>query len=151
MDKGLWIMKSSLQDSIDKAVVDTIECIKERRLKDSYIAINKRPKAMRSEKSQLISLSIRYHKNVIKQDNCWEWNAAKNESGYGVISYKSRTIGAHRASWLLHKGEIPNRLLVLHHCDNPPCSNPDHLFLGTHKDNSQDAMKKGRLKRNKNK
>ena len=57
-------------------------------------------------------------------------------------------VGVHRISWIIHKGPIPNALCVLHRCDNPPCVNPDHLFLGTQLDNIQDCIEKGRSRRN---
>jgi hypothetical protein len=68
---------------------------------------------------------------------------SKTDFGYGRFRLNKRTMHAHRASWFLFKGH-PGKWLVLHKCDNPPCVNPDHLFLGTHNDNVQDKIKKGR-------
>ena len=79
---------------------------------------------------------------------CWIWTAAKMRHGYGMIAVKwikRRAEGAHRASWVMANGPIPNKLHVLHKCDNRPCVNPSHLFLGTKKDNMIDAVKKGRV------
>lgn len=76
--------------------------------------------------------------------SCWEWKAAKDKDGYGVTSFNKKWIGAHRLAWILAKGEIPDGLCVCHHCDNPSCVNPSHLFLGTVKDNTQDMIRKGR-------
>lgn len=78
--------------------------------------------------------------------DCWEWIAGKCGAGYGAFWLNGRQVGAHRVSWELYKGPIPDSLYVLHKCDNPGCVNPAHLFLGTHSDNIQDAIKKGRLK-----
>jgi DNA-binding XRE family transcriptional regulator len=74
---------------------------------------------------------------------CWIWTAGKTR-GYGQIrGDEGKTVYAHRAAWFLEHGEWPPRLLC-HHCDNPPCVRPDHLFCGTHADNWHDAMAKGR-------
>lgn len=90
----------------------------------------------------------RFWSKVIKnKKGCWGWTASTTSWGYGKIFTGPSTknlLGAHVASWFLHKGEIPKDLNVLHTCDNPPCSNPKHLFLGTTKDNSEDMIKKGR-------
>lgn len=85
-----------------------------------------------------------FWEKVNKTKNCWEWIGAKTDFGYGMIKRKGRKVVMHRFSWELHKGKIPKGLFVLHKCDNPPCVNPDHLFLGTQKDNMQDMFKKGR-------
>ena len=76
---------------------------------------------------------------------CWEWCKARDERGYGFIYVNGCNVRTHRYSWEIHHGEIPVGLFVCHHCDNPRCVRPDHLFVGTHKDNMQDAKKKGRL------
>src|SRR5205814_1296462 len=78
---------------------------------------------------------------------CWQWTACLAQNGYGLFSYKRRVQGAHRASWQITNGLIPNNLHVLHRCDNRACVRPDHLFLGTHSDNMIDASVKNRCAR----
>src|SRR6266581_1151542 len=88
----------------------------------------------------LDNLFNRLSKNTSFGD-CWIWNGATHGNGYGWIhsGIKGQPISAHRASWLIHFGDIQDDLHILHKCDNPSCWNPDHLFLGTHDDNMKDA------------
>jgi hypothetical protein len=84
---------------------------------------------------------------LVVEGGCWEWQGSRNTFGYGRISRGSRGSGveaAHRVAWKLAHGPIPDGQYVLHRCDNPPCCNPEHLFLGSLKDNSDDMMSKGR-------
>ena len=79
-----------------------------------------------------------------KSEGCWTWHGTLNGHGYGQFYMQHKRFPAHRASWLLSFGDIPEGLFVLHRCDNPLCVRPDHLFLGTHKDNMRDMQNKGR-------
>lgn len=77
---------------------------------------------------------------------CWNWTGCVDECGYGLLggNGKSNCIRAHIGAWLLHYGPIPDGLLVCHACDNPGCQRLSHLWLGTHLDNSRDAVEKHR-------
>jgi hypothetical protein len=86
-----------------------------------------------------------FWKRVTKTESCWPWRGfAHKKTGYGRFNYLGGQYYAHRVSWLFSHGEIPIGLDVLHHCDNPPCVRPDHLFLGTQTDNNADRDAKGR-------
>lgn len=77
--------------------------------------------------------------------DCWTWTGQTNGRGYGQFYViRLRRVRAHRFSWLMSRGEIPAGLEVCHRCDNTRCVNPDHLFLGTHRDNHLDSVRKGR-------
>ncbi len=95
----------------------------------------------------------KYHEQVkirIKRDTtidsngCWNYNLNRDKAGYGMSSYRRQRLRIHRVSWIVFRGEIPKNSCVLHHCDNKSCCNPDHLFLGSHKENSEDMVKKNR-------
>lgn len=81
---------------------------------------------------------------VDMSSSCWEWTGSKNQRGYGVVSHDGRMQLCHRVVWQMRFEKIPDGIFVLHHCDNPGCVNPDHLFLGTHLDNMRDMDRKGR-------
>jgi hypothetical protein len=88
-----------------------------------------------------------FRKYVSVSPECWEWTGATDRWGYGKFHLKApsrRMILAHRASWIIHFGEIPPGMCVLHRCDNPRCVNPEHLFLGSVADNNRDMVSKGR-------
>lgn len=80
----------------------------------------------------------------IDETGCWLWAAGKTGQGYGAFAIDGRNRPAHRVSFELFKGKIPEGIFVCHKCDIPACVNPDHLFLGTHQDNMDDRSKKGR-------
>ncbi len=77
-------------------------------------------------------------------DNCWIWVGHRNKQGYGRLRVKRKDWVSHRYSWTIYNGDILSGLCILHRCDNPPCCNPDHLFIGTHQDNSKDMVIKKR-------
>jgi len=97
--------------------------------------------------------SIRFWRFVSKGDpnECWVWTGFRYKKGLAYGQFEEgtsppmrRTVRAHRYSWVLHNGEIPSGMQVLHRCDNPGCVNPNHLFLGTQKQNIEDMVRKGR-------
>ena len=87
--------------------------------------------------------------NRLGPDDCWLWTGSRKGGkwGYGQLGSRDRRLApesAHRVSWEIHHGSIPDGMKVLHRCDNPPCVNPNHLFLGTLRDNTQDMLIKRR-------
>jgi len=84
------------------------------------------------------------HPYNIELGRCWEWTGRLNPSGYGDYGSRSRHMFAHRLSWTISNGNIPDGFQILHSCDNRICVNPMHLFLGTNYDNVLDRERKGR-------
>ena len=99
---------------------------------------------MPSQYTPKLSKEDRFWSKVDKQGDCWIWTATRNSGGYGRARMKGRRYLTHRLVYMWLVGPIPDELHVLHRCDNPPCCNPDHLFLGTDMDNVHDAITKGR-------
>jgi hypothetical protein len=97
-----------------------------------------------------VSLEVRFWSKVRKLDGCWEWTGYRTKNGYGKIGLGERSKGvgsAHRVSWCIHYGQIPEGLIVMHRCDNPGCVNPEHLLLGTQYNNLADMRLKDRQAR----
>ena len=89
----------------------------------------------------------RFTSKIEKTDGCWIWKAgSRGKTGYGAFKINGKVIDSHRVSYALYKGEIPEKMYVCHTCDNRKCVNPEHLFLGTPKDNWQDGFDKGKIK-----
>jgi len=86
----------------------------------------------------------RIWEKIDKSSGCWLWKAGKNQNGYGLIRANGKERLAHRLAWELTNGPIPKGMCICHKCDNPACINPNHLFLGTQKDNIKDMDGKGR-------
>ena len=84
----------------------------------------------------------------VDENGCWVWNKGivRGRGGYGRLKFKGKWLRAHRASYMVFVGDFNSSLHVCHKCDNPPCVNPDHLFVGTAMDNIQDKINKGRAK-----
>jgi len=96
------------------------------------------------------------HKNIldhilgrtkINEEDCWIWQGGMSARRYGQLGWRNKLWRVHRLMWVLFYGAIPEGLFVCHHCDVPLCCNPEHLFLGTSKDNMRDAASKARMQR----
>jgi hypothetical protein len=105
----------------------------------------------RKSPSSKLPADVRFWSLVDKQESgCWMWKGATGPKGYGRFNEYPVNVSAHRFSWSLVNGPIPAGMFVCHRCDNPGCVNPDHLFLGTPKDNTQDMLSKQRQSRGEN-
>jgi len=95
-----------------------------------------------TEKTKFERMNNNFERYVVRKKGCWEWTGPKDSSGYALLSTSKRlgTNKAHRYSWSVANGKIPKKLLVRHLCNNPTCTNPNHLSIGTHQDNMNDCM-----------
>lgn len=88
-----------------------------------------------------------YKLKRVTKKGCWNFTGPISKGcGYGKVGFYGKVINAHRLSWILTNGDVPSGLIVCHKCDNRKCINPDHLFIGTYRDNTQDMIRKGRRK-----
>jgi hypothetical protein len=83
--------------------------------------------------------------NILGENDCWNWLGSKNKDGYGHVGRNKKNITASKYAWNITYGEIPDGMCVLHKCDNPTCVNPNHLYLGTRKQNSKDTKDRNRM------
>lgn len=120
--------------------------IRRRDWKCGPCSYGKRPSTNGPNPSAHSPVEGRFWSKVLKgtDQECWLWNASRIKDGYGKFSVSGVYQQSHRISWQLTNGPIPDGLCVLHRCDNPPCVNPNHLFLGTNLDNVRDMFAKGR-------
>lgn len=94
-----------------------------------------------------LTLKARFDVYTKRKPGCWEWIGYRDPNGYGRMDVGDRPMLAHRVSYLVHYGSIPDGMAVLHKCDEPKCVNPEHLFLGTQADNVRDMHAKGRARK----
>ena len=88
----------------------------------------------------------RFWNKVEKTDGCWLWIGSKSKRGYGYFEIKGKTFKSHRVAYEISIGKIPRDKYVCHHCDNPSCVRPEHLWIGTFEENNHDMMRKGRMR-----
>jgi len=108
-------------------------------------------KCNNSSKERFTCIFERMDRRVLKTDGCWGWSGSVDGHGYGTLSNRMGSKYSpeklHRVSYEKYFGKIPEGFYICHKCDNPICSNPDHLFIGTQKDNMKDCSRKGRLRK----
>ena len=104
------------------------------------------PLKTRSEIAENAALrEMFFHLNPCRPEHgCWMWPSYRDPKGYGCIIFDGFKFPVHRLSFKHYKGAIPKAMVVMHECDNPACFNPNHLYLGTQKENVHDMMRKGR-------
>lgn len=124
--------------------VQPISAVRLGRRKSCGCAHREAPQSTRFSETQARAAFWAKVTNLTK--SCWGWSASKDQCGYGTMQYHGVVQRAHRISWQIHHGAIPKGMRVLHKCDNPECTKPIHLFLGTQNDNMLDCSAKGRIR-----
>lgn len=111
------------------------------------ICTNCRCEFEKIDRSKQCSEQCRLLSRIKIENGCWIYTGPTNWHGYGKTTFKGKTERVHRISYLIFKGPLKKGKIVCHSCDNKLCINPEHLWLGTYKENMQDALKKGRMKK----
>lgn len=117
---------------------------KTRRASRTYCSLVCKANLRREHASASALMRILSHVRVAHSDECWEWAGHRLPHGYGLTSFDGKRTTAHRALYQAMNGRLDPSMLVCHHCDNPPCCNPAHLFVGSIGDNMRDMVAKGR-------
>lgn len=100
------------------------------------------------DRPERLKKTLNNRSSIEESTGCRIWYGTKTVGGYGTLTLNGSKVLVHRLTWILYKGDIPSNNDVCHECDNPSCININHLFVGTRKDNMQDAVNKGRIKAN---
>lgn len=141
MNQEKTLMLSPLEDLVDSRV---LESLPKRRL--SPVGKTERKEDDRGWERPDIAYLGRFWSfvDVKGDDDCWNWIIGKDHDGYGKFTFRCKRVQAHRMAAFIFYGPYPKELKVCHTCDNPACCNPLHLFIGTHQDNMDDKVRKGR-------
>lgn len=134
-------MKCSVEDCERKAITKSFCDMHYRRFRKNGDPLNPGSKIVYRGKTEKEKFDLQYE---IKENGCWIWIGATRENAKGILYGRLGNEGAHRVSFRLHNGPIPDGLYACHKCDIPLCVNPNHLFLGTHEDNMKDMVEKER-------
>lgn len=130
--------------SLEKRKLCSIDCKNKWQLSENNGPLALYSKLNEEEKKQ--KLKELYEQRVLKRSEyeCWDWKGTRDKDNYGKLMWNGKTIRAHRASYIIHKGEIPASMIVMHICDSPPCTNPLHLKSATIAENNLDKINKKR-------
>lgn len=113
----------------------------------TYLRRKERGHVAQSDPDEMVEKFLQ-RMNAGAPDECWEWTGTRGSKGYGLLGgFYGKQMGAHRVSYLLHYGDLPPGCFICHHCDNPPCVNPAHLYAGDRNTNARDVAERNRAHR----